>query len=151
MSRVSKEWKSKEKPCYLRLLMKRHRVIEKGRVIFSLNLVKPKCPSLNNQWLQNIISFPLNTRVIWASASQTNLMACNWFSYKRSTNFPSVSKGALFSLCRKEQVFLLLHLGFLQSHRTLPLLSITLLRLMDIDFYHLFVLVLRGLGSSLCP
>lgn len=78
MSRLSKEWKSGEKPCYFRLLMKRHCVIEKGRVILSLNLVKPKCLSLNNQWLQSVILFPLNIQMMWAAVSQTSPSAWNW-------------------------------------------------------------------------
>lgn len=78
MSRLSKEWKSREKPCYFRLLMKRHCVIEKGRVILSLNLVKPKCLSLNNQWLQSVILFPLNIQMMWAAVSQTSPSAWNW-------------------------------------------------------------------------
>lgn len=105
MSRVSKEWKSRVKPCYFRLLMKRHCVIAKGRVIFSLNLVKPKCLSLNNQWLQNIILFPLNTQVMWAPVSQTSPIAPNWLLPQRFHQLFLVPKGAVLRMLRMEQVF----------------------------------------------
>lgn len=105
MTRVSKEWNSREKPCYFRLLMKRHCVIEKGRVIFSLNLVKPKCPSLNNQWLPYIFLFPLNTQVIWTPVLQTSLIAGNWPLPSQVSSAFQHQAGAGLSVSRIEQLF----------------------------------------------
>lgn len=112
MSRVSKEWKSREKPGYFRLLMKRHCVIEKGRVSFSLNLVKPKCTSLNNQWLQNIILFPLNNPSD-VSSGLTDQPDCLKIgtTLKCSTNFSCVPKGAVLRICRMEHVLCVLSFG----------------------------------------
>ena len=78
MSRVSKEWKSREKPCYLRLLMKRQRVIEKGRVSFSLSVVKPNVPAstTNISESQNIILSEV--KVKWRSPSRIQLFATPW-------------------------------------------------------------------------
>lgn len=136
MSRLSKEWKSREKPCYFRLLMKRHCVIEKERVILSLNLVKPKCLSLNNQRLQNITLFSLNTQMMWAAVSQTCLTAPNCPLSQRFPDSSCVPMGTVLRMCRMEQVFCVLPFGLSVKKACgdmLPLLSVILVRLTHKD------------------
>lgn len=144
MSRLSKEWKRREKPCYFRLLMKRHCVIEKERVILSLNLVKPKCLSLNNQWLQNIILF---SQMMWAAVSQISLTAQNWPLSQRFPNFSYVPMGAVLRMCRMEQVFCVLPCGLSVKKACgdmLPLLSMILVRLMHKDVFTISLTWSRG-------
>lgn len=68
----------------------------KGESELFSNLVKPKCTSLNNQWLQSIILFPLNTQVIWAPVSQTRLITQNWHLSQMFHQLFLCSKGCCF-------------------------------------------------------
>ena len=91
MSRVSKEWKGREKPCYLRLLMKRQRVIEKGRLNFSLNLVKPNVPASTTNISQSRNIILSEVKVAQLCLTLCNPMDSPWISPGQTIGVGSLS------------------------------------------------------------
>ena len=101
--------------------------------------------------LRNIILFPLNTQAIQALVSQAYLPEIGP-SRKISSKFPSLPQGCCPGDAQNRADPRIFPPGFLQSHHVLPLLSVTLMRLIWRCLFYLSDLVL-GAGvqeSSLC-